>query len=86
MTSTIERKKDQHLCEISKQHQEKSQDMKSLWEEPTWQTSWGLASSFSAAAAGTRRAQKEASKLPGKIIPCTDFYTQPNYQLSRTVE
>lgn len=32
MVSTIkkERKKDQHLCEISKQHQEQTEDTKSL--------------------------------------------------------
>ena len=52
MASKIERKKDQHLCEISKQHQEKPQDIKSLWEGPT----------FSAAAVEIEREWSKVSK------------------------
>ena len=62
MASKIERKKYQHLCEISKQHQEKPQDTKSLWEGPTQQTSCRLASNFSAAAVEIEREWSKVSK------------------------
>ena len=76
MASKIERKKDQHLCEISKQHQEKPQDIKSLWEGPTRQTSCRLASTFSAAAVEIEREWSKVSKTLRKDnslnlhVPC----------------